>query len=291
MTGELGRRALLTGALGAGITAAVAACSADRAGTAAGNATSASARSSSSSPTPSPTPATPAEMAARATVPVLCYHQVRPWEGKDSAYTRQFLVSPPEVYRAQLDTVVGAGYTTITPAQYREHLTTGTALPDRPVMITFDDGKDNQVDPALAEITARDLTATWFIMTVVIGNSGWTSTEQIRAAADAGITIGCHTWDHHDVRTYTDADFATQVVEARSTLQNASGQPVDTFAFPYGAWNPQALPHLAAAGFTTAFQLNDKPLDPQWPQLTLRRVMVDSAWDRDALLAVLDGGP
>lgn len=233
-------------------------------------------------------PATPAQIAARATVPVLCYHQVREHEASDSAYTRQVLVTPPDAYRTQLDAIAQAGYTTITPGQYHAALTTGAALPDKPVMLSFDDGKDNQPQTALAELTKRDMTGIWYIMTVVIGNDGWTTKKQIRAAADAGHVIGCHTWDHQDVREYGPKDWEPQFEKPRETLRTISGQEVDSFAYPFGAWNPSVLPHLEKAGYTTAFQLDDKPLDSKKPLLTLRRSMAVSEWSGPQVIAKLE---
>ena len=278
----LNRRTLLTGGLAAA-SVTLAGCAPQT------SQSSASAPSGTPAPaTLAPTPSTPQEIAARATVPVLCYHQVRPWTGADSSYARDVLVVEPATYRRQLDAIKAAGYTTIAPAEYHAHLATGAKLPDKPVILSFDDGKDNQALTALPELAKRGMVGTWFIMTVVIGNSGWTSADQIRQAADAGHTIGCHTWDHHDVRKYGAEDFATQVNKARATLQKHSGQAVDSFAFPYGAWNAAALPHLASAGFTTAYQLADKPLDPALPQYTLRRQLAVSTWTGEQVVAKLD---
>lgn len=253
-------------------------------------ATPGSATSPATSPTSTTTPAapaSPADIAARAVVPVLCYHQVRPYEGGDTSYTKQLLVVEPAAFGRQLDAIKGAGYTTISPDQYQAHLTTGAALPERPVILSFDDGKDNQVSRALPALVERGMTGTWFIMSVVIGNSGWTTKAQIKEMAEAGITIGCHTYDHHDVRKYTAKDFRTQFVDARKTLQDHSGQPVETFAFPYGAWNPAALPPLEKAGFTTAFQLDEKPLDRERPLMTLRRSLAVSDWSGDQVVEKL----
>ncbi|WP_210424357.1 polysaccharide deacetylase family protein [Gephyromycinifex aptenodytis] len=291
-------RRLILGAALTGAAAAVAGCGS---GTAAPRTGAAGTGSSSGAPTGSPAasgspttsatsapPASPAQIAARATVPVLCYHQVRPYQASDSGYTRQLLVMPPEKFRAQLDAIAGAGYTTVTPDAYLAALTTGAALPDKPVMLSFDDGKDNQPQTAFAELSKRDMTGVWYIMTVVIGNPGWTTKKQIRAVADAGHVIGSHTWDHHDVREYGPKDWAPQFEKSRETLRDISGQEVASFAFPYGAWNEAALPHLAKAGYSTAFQLNDKPLDPAKPLLTLRRSLAASDWTGPQVVAKLD---
>lgn len=251
---------------------------------------SATAGSPSGSATPSGAPSTSfsnAQIVQRANVPVLCYHQVRPYQSGDSSYTKQFLVAQPATFREQLDAIKEAGYTTIGPDAYRAYLTAGTPLPKKPVMLSFDDGKDNQPGTALPALLDRGMTGTWYIMTVVIGKPGWASKSQIRELADAGITIGCHTYDHNDVRKYTGKDFTTQFDEARKTLQEMSGQPVDSFAYPYGAWNTAALPHLQKAGFSTGFQLEEKPVDPTRPLLTLRRGLAVSTWSGEDVLKEL----
>lgn len=129
------------------------------------------------------------------------------------------------------------------------------------------------------ELAKRGMHGVFFIMSVVIGNSGWISKRQIKELADAGNEIGSYTWDHHAVTKYSGTDWAEQFEKPRATLSAASGQPVDSFAYPYGAWNAAALPHLRAAGYTSAYQLQEKPLDAANADLTLRRILVDSRWD------------
>lgn len=238
-----------------------------------GSGTPAGVAAESPLPTPEPTP-TP----GAASVPVLCYHQVRDWASGDSSYTRQLLVCPPKNFRAQLDALGEAGYTTITPDAYLTHLRTGAGLPDKPVLLSFDDGKDNQALVAGPELDRRGMVGTFFVMTVVIGNAGWISATQIKDLAEAGHTIGSHTWDHHAVTSYAGEDWRTQLDGSREKLRSLSGQEVTTFAYPYGAWNAAALPHLREAGYTTAFQLQEKPLDAEEPALTLRRILANSTW-------------
>lgn len=236
-----------------------------------------------------PTPMTGAQMAARATVPVLCYHQVRAWAASDSSYARESLICPPEYFREQLDAITGAGYTTITPDAYLAHLRGTATLPPKPVLLTFDDGKDNQPDVAFAELTARGLTGTLFIMTVVIGKKGWISRAQVGDLARAGHTIGSHTYDHQRTPKLTTADqWAEQYEKSRKTLQDLSGQPVESFAYPYGLWAPQVVPHLVDAGYTTAFQLTDQAVSAETPAHTLRRQLAASRWSGEKVLAELE---
>lgn len=227
-------------------------------------------------------------MHGRASVPVLCYHQVRPYAGDDTAYVRSMLVIPPEKFAAQLAGIKAAGYTAISPQQYRDHLFAGAALPAKPVVLSFDDGKDNQFQQAMPALRKHGMTGVFFIMTVVLGQRGWMTKDDVKKLVDAGMSVGSHTWDHHMVTKYSGTDYTTQLVASRELLSGLSGQDVVDFAYPYGAWNTAILPHLTAAGYRTAYQLMDKPLDVKRPELSLRRILAVSTWTGPEVVAKLD---
>lgn len=297
LSAPLSRRVVLRGAAGlagwAGLAGvgALAACSsvAPDATSATGAPPAGSGEAAGGPPTADPTPATPAQVAARAVVPVLCYHQVRDWTGEDSQYTRENLVIPPAAFREQLDAMTGAGYTAISPDQYYAHLTTGAELPAKPVLLSFDDGKDNQASIAAAELAKRGMTGTFFIMSVVIGNAGWVTEDELKKVADSGMTIGSHTWDHHRVDKYTEADLEEQLVKPRETLAAITGQPVLDFAYPYGAWNDAGAALVAKAGYRTGYQLMDQPVSAEVPLYSLRRQLAVSTWKGPEVVAKLEG--
>lgn len=275
---KLTRRAAL-GVAGAGLLAGCAqdGHGAPRAGSQA-PAIQGSSGTNTAAPTASQQPANPSDavaMTARATVPVLCYHQLRNWASGDSAYNKSVLICPPANLARQLDGIKDAGYTTILP-QTPPHGRRTPAEAGHPQL------RRRQGLPTVGRRTrARQAWHARRVLhqSVVIGNSGWISKRQIKERADAGNEIGSHTWDHHAVTKYSGTDWAEQFEKPRATLSAASGQPVDSFAYPYGAWNAAALPHLRAAGYTSAYQLQEKPLDAANADLTLRRILVDSRWD------------
>jgi peptidoglycan/xylan/chitin deacetylase (PgdA/CDA1 family) len=294
------RRTLLTGALGT-VGVVVTACS-----TPPGLNGSNVEPARSSTPSPMPTAANPSpmitsarpsshpsapikpassrEIIKRATVPVLCYHQLRNWQSGDSPYNRLNLICPPEYFRAHLDALAEDGWTTISPAHYPRHLTTGAALPRKPVMLSFDDGSAGQAHEGLAQLAKRGMTGTLFVMTVVLGKRTWMSIRDIHRLADAGMTIGSHAWDHHAVGDLSGRAWKIQLEQSRETLRKASGQSVEHFAYPYGVISTSAYPHLKKAGYKTAFQLEAKPLSPAAPLYTLRRSIVVSTWSGTRLI-------
>src|SRR3954471_3307256 len=98
-----------------------------------------------------PTPAAaadPAAIVARATVPVLCFHQIRDWRPSDSPADRG-IITPPSVLANQMDVLAHHRFTPITTDALYAHLTTGSPLPPKPILLTFDDGSGCQVTNAV----------------------------------------------------------------------------------------------------------------------------------------------
>jgi peptidoglycan/xylan/chitin deacetylase (PgdA/CDA1 family) len=237
-----------------------------------------------SHPATSGKPTSSREIIKRATVPVLCYHQLRNWRTSDSQYNRRNLICPPKYFRAHLDALAEDDWTTISPAYYLRHLTTGAALPRKPVILSFDDGSAGQAHEGLVQLAKRGMTGAFFVMTVVLGKPRWMSIRDVRRLAEAGMTIGSHTWDHRAVSDLSGAAWKVELESSRETLRKASGQSVEHFAYPYGVVSAEAYPHLKEAGYKTAFQLEAKQLSPAAPLYTLRRSIAISTWSGAKLI-------
>jgi peptidoglycan/xylan/chitin deacetylase (PgdA/CDA1 family) len=241
-------------------------------------------------PVAPPTPGTPAEIIARSTVPVLCYHHIREHTAADSPSARP-LICPPGVLQRQLEGLLEAGMRGVTSTALVDHLQLGTPLANDAVLVSFDDASGGQYTSALPILQRLGIPATFFVMTVVLDRPNWLSRDDVRALDAAGMTIASHTWDHHPVTRYGDKDWAVQLEKPRAQLQQIVGHDVDQFAYPYGLWNRAALPHVAAAGYRAAFQLTDQPQDAGLPLLTVRRLLTLSTWDVPTLVTRVRGAP
>ncbi|MCH5720825.1 polysaccharide deacetylase family protein [Niabella hibiscisoli] len=120
-------------------------------------------------------------------------------------------------------------------------------------------------------------------MTVSIDKSQYLTREQIKDLDKAGHVIGCHTWDHHDVRFLKEADWYEQLVKPNRMLSDITGNTIRYFAYPYGSWNSNAIQQLKTNAYEMAFQLNG-PYDAGNPIFTVRRISVDGRWNRTALM-------
>lgn len=215
-------------------------------------------------------------------VPVLCYHQIRDWKKTDSKNARTYII-PPAVFQKQIKMLVDSGYHFILPAQLLAYNTTKGTLPQKSIMLTFDDGTLTQYTEALPLLNRYGIKAVFFVMTVVLNHQKYLSSQQVKTLADQGHIIGCHTWDHHNVTNYKEDDWKIQIEKPTDQLKKITGKPIEYFAYPNGIWNPQAIDKLKKNGFLGAFQLAAKQ-DLNNPRFTLRRIIGDGTKNQRQLL-------
>jgi peptidoglycan/xylan/chitin deacetylase (PgdA/CDA1 family) len=216
--------------------------------------------------------ADPKTILARPEVPILCYHQVRDWKPTDSKSAKDYII-PPASLADQIKMLSDSGYHTILPDQLYAYLNEGKPLPSKPVMLTFDDTDLDQYTVAKPLLEKYGYKGVFFVMTVSIGRPRYMSKEQIKELSDNGHVIGSHTWDHHNVKKYQGKDWEIQIEKPTKLLESITGKKIQYFAYPFGLWNPEAIPELKKRGMIAAFQLYSKR-DEQDPLYTIRRIIV-----------------
>jgi peptidoglycan/xylan/chitin deacetylase (PgdA/CDA1 family) len=158
---------------------------------------------------------------------------------------------------AQLDLLRDEGWTTVCVRD----LVHPAGLPDRTVVLTFDDGyADNY--PAFEALAQRGMQATWFIVSRNVGNmSGWDdgvapqrmlSGEQLRTMTAAGMEIGAHSCSHARLTELNDADLADEIVRSKTELAEIVGEPVQSFAYPYGKHDDRVVEAVRRAGYANS---------------------------------------
>jgi peptidoglycan/xylan/chitin deacetylase (PgdA/CDA1 family) len=211
---------------------------------------------------------------ARREVPVLCYHQIREATGSDSKRAHDDIISPTK-FRAHIKMLADSGYHTILPDQLYDYLVYGAKLPEKPIMITFDDTDLDQFTIGATTLKKYGNKGVYFIMTVSIGKKGrigYMSKEQIRQLSDEGNTIASHTYDHKNFAQFTDEDWKTQIDEPTKKLEEITGKKIEYFAYPYGVYKASTLHKLKEHGFKAAFILSTAR-DENYPLYTIRRII------------------
>ncbi len=218
-------------------------------------------------------------------IPVLCYHRIRTILPSDGENMKTYSVTP-KAFAEQMKALSENGFHTILPAQLDEYLTRNGKLPSKPVMITFDDTREEQFSIGAAEMNKYSFKGVFFIMTISINRPNYMTDEQIKRLSDDGNVIGVHSWDHNSVTKYEGADWETQLIKPKKKLEAITGKPVNYFAYPSGIWNQAAIPQLKNNGYELAFILSTKR-DPNEPLYTIRRLIVDGSMSAEGMLKAM----
>lgn len=236
-----------------------------------------------------------ATVLSRVQVPVLCYHHIIAGKPKN-AYEVTI-----DNFKSQMKALSDSGYQTILPEQYYSYLAYGTALPNKPVMLTYDDTDEEQFSIAKPEMDKYGFKGVYFIMTISIGRPRYMSKEQIKQLADEGHVIGSHTWRHDRIDRLKDLntieyrgkkvevnEWDFQLTNTKNQLEEMTGKPVQYFAYPFGIWSKPALPKIQERGYKLAFQLSEKR-DTEMPLYTVRRIIVAPSWSGEGVLKAMQG--
>ncbi|HUW28696.1 MAG TPA: polysaccharide deacetylase family protein [Sulfuriferula sp.] len=183
----------------------------------------------------------------------LMYHSIA--TGSGTAHWRYALSM--QRFRAQLDLLQGEGWGT-----YRLADLSARPLPPRSVVITFDDGYQDNFS-AFNELEKRSMTASWFVVSRDIGrNSAWQDTgrpqlpmlnaTQLREMQSAGMEIGSHSHTHRRLTECDDAALMAELTLSKSTLEDLLNTAVTSLAYPYGVHDARVVVAAKAAGYLTA---------------------------------------
>ncbi|HKW12565.1 MAG TPA: polysaccharide deacetylase family protein [Gemmatimonadaceae bacterium] len=184
-------------------------------------------------------------------VPILVYHSVMPHHPGQTAEQRVLSVDD-SVFVAQMRYLVDGGYHVVSFAALVDAIEGRDTLPNRAVVITFDDGWENQYRHAFPILQRFGLTATFFVFTTPIGKDGkLMSWEQLRELQDAGMTIGSHTRTH-PVLPDCHAALHNEVAMSREDIKQHLGRAPDFFAYPFGAWDAESAAWARTAGYRAA---------------------------------------
>lgn len=196
--------------------------------------------------------ATPS-LLANIRVPILLYHYVEYVQDKKDTI-RQSLDITPNTFESQIKTLQDAGYSFITAKDLGEVLDGKMQLPPQPIMLTFDDGHwdlDTVVLPILKKYHVK---VTAYIIPGFIGtNSDSMTPVELQEVVDSGLVdIGAHTMHHLWLRGLSLAQVQYEVDTSKTQLEQQYHIQVSGFAYPYGAFDQQAIEVVKKAGFTTA---------------------------------------
>jgi biofilm PGA synthesis lipoprotein PgaB len=171
----------------------------------------------------------------------------------------------PERFREQMDFLEREGFEVLPLMMVVEALRAGDAVPDKSIVLTFDDGYESVLTVAAPELERRGWPFTVFVSTDSVdrnygGYLGWSGLRQL---VQAGATIGNHTKTHaHLVRQHeseSDSDWhqriGREIDDAAAQLATELGAAVvPVLAYPYGEYDSRVQRLVEQRGLTALGQ-------------------------------------
>ncbi|SFT85623.1 Polysaccharide deacetylase [Selenomonas sp. GACV-9] len=181
-------------------------------------------------------------------IPVLEYHMVN---DEDNGEGWSYNV-PPEEFRQQLDYLQQQGYTTITMLEFMKAKKGKLELPEKPVILTFDDGYEDNYTTMLPMLEERGMKAVVYMVTNDIGRPKYLSWNQLRDMQQRGIEIGSHTANHQPL-THLDPEKQAEEMKLSKLIMEWNGiHTVFSFSYPNGAYSDDMPAMLAENEYLTA---------------------------------------
>lgn len=168
----------------------------------------------------------------RANIPVLMYHAVadNPWGLKE-------LFVKPSDMEAQIKYLTENGYTTITfeDLPYLDMI-------EKPVMLTFDDGYDDNYTELFPILQKYNAKATIFVITGSIGTKNMMTEEQIKEMSDSGlVSIQSHTVSHPSMPSVPSDKLKSELANSKTVLTRITGKIPFVLAYPNGEYSDSVI--------------------------------------------------
>lgn len=186
-------------------------------------------------------------------VPVILYHHVQP-QARAIELGQSSLSVDNTIFENQMAHLVSNGYTTISAVRLADALRLRSLLPEKSIVVTFDDGYVDAYTYVYPIVQKYNVIANFAISTGLVGGDGYLTWEQIKEmSANANIHFANHTWSHYPLDQGSLDKIKFEVETANHHLEENTGQSIETLVYPYGSFDEDAIKVLQENGFKAAF--------------------------------------
>lgn len=227
-------------------------------------------------------------------IPVLTYHRVLPKVASIYDYT-------PEQLEEHLQYFKDNGYTPITALEMMDKMSTPEQLPEKPVVLTFDDGHKSHYTRVFPLLKKYGYRATFFVYTNVISEKSekrltW---DELRTMRAEGMDIQSHTKSHPFLtqakQNQSQPDYlkwlTSEIYDSKRILEQKLDCKVDLLAYPYG-WFNQDIERIAVqAGYKGIFTVNWGVNSLAENPLRIKRRVMENSMDLKELHRLLTVKP
>lgn len=218
---------------------------------------------------------------------VLMYHRIVDTEQHSGS---EFTCLHVDEFRRQLELLDRFHYTPITFEDYRLFQEGRLQLPQKPVILTFDDGYLDTYRLAYPLLKEYGMKAVVFVLgdrsirknRWDLGKGGFSEASlmtdnHILELYNSGFEIGSHTLSHSNLNELSPDECFREVHKPKIILEALLGGPIQSFSYPYGVVNPGIKKQIYRAGYRFACSVYSGPAQFGLDPLEIRRITVSNS--------------
>lgn len=183
-------------------------------------------------------------------VPIIMYHSI------DKPHRYSGIVVDPGRFENQMNYLKKHRYNVISLDTLVTAIREKKQLPRNSVVITFDDGYEDNYANAFGILKKYKFPATIFVITSLVDHSGYVTWEQLREMGKYGITTGSHTIDHVNLPGVPLEWQSHQIKDSKKIIEKKLGQRIDYLAYPGGGFSDGTKDIVIEAGYKGACTTN-----------------------------------
>lgn len=206
------------------------------------------------------------------TAPILMYHHIRQsgWQDRLSV--------PPANFKKQMDFLLKGKYQVISLEELINFIKSKKPLPHNLVVITFDDGYEDNYIYGFPILKNNNFPATIFLVTDSIDHKGYLSWVQAQEMINTKISIGSHSKTHSWLTELNDKNtLKEEILESKKFLEFKLKQPVKFFCYPSGAVNSLVKQEVINSGYLGACATHPGPRYSKYDIYALRRIKISNS--------------
>ncbi|MCD7971384.1 MAG: polysaccharide deacetylase family protein [Candidatus Azobacteroides sp.] len=182
---------------------------------------------------------------------ILMYHHIgNKYDEKSGGF---FVLS--NMFEKQLDLLVREGFYPISLSEVEDCFINKKKIPSRSVLLTFDDGYANNYEFAYPLAKKKNIPIAIFVNTGEISQKPEMLTwEQIKEMQKSGVVdISSHGMFHKRLRRLSDEEALYELTESKSMIEKETGKVVQSFCYPFGAFDKRVRKLVFEAGYKMDF--------------------------------------
>jgi peptidoglycan/xylan/chitin deacetylase (PgdA/CDA1 family) len=230
-------------------------------------------------------------------VPVLVYHSI---DGNVSERYRKWAI-PPQILDRHLELIRANNFSPISVSAFTSAKGAGGMLPQRPVVLTFDDGLRDFLTGAMPVLSKYLYPATLFVVSGLVGQKSlWLralgeegramlSWSELREIVSAGIECGAHSLSHPELDVISAPCADKEIRMSKVLLEDHLGCSIQSFAYPHGYSSPATRRLVERAGYSSACRVRHALSTVDENAFGLSRIIMTTDISDEQLLKFLNG--